>query len=201
MMDESIEASFPLTLVEIQAALPPGTTGPASVSMETLTALTANQYDLTTFDSTIGLYDVYGIRTSWTQDTMKLAVPIGAGPSTTNGVGARVAVLGGAYGYKIVDWIVIRKKFPPALPAVEESQYCQLLTSQVGALNDCLEPDDVTTVYSRQGQYVYVLTKPVQPGVDTMETPSVTPVFQNPSYDIESGDFKTGMAPVDPQDE
>ena len=90
-MDESIEASFPLTLVEIQASLTPGTTGPASVSMETLTALTANQYDLTTPDSTIGLYDVYGIRTSWTQDTMKLAVPIGAGPSTTNGVGARVA--------------------------------------------------------------------------------------------------------------
>ena len=203
--DVTIEPDFPLTLGSIGETIGDeiGSQSPGlpPVSAATLESLQANLYDLTTTDSKLGLYDVYGIKTEWFTDTMKLAVPIAAGPDVTDGLGCRVAVLGAAYGYKVVNWIVIRKKFPPSLPAVEESQYCQLVNSTIGALNDTTEPDNITVIFSRTGQYVYVLSKPIQPGVDTMETPAAVPVFTMESVDIDPEDFTPGMAPVDPDDE
>lgn len=174
---------------------------PSSISPSTLAALGASLYDLTTTDSKNGFYDAYGIKTTWTTDKTKLAIPLAVGPSVTAGNGCRVAVLGGPYGYKTVEWIVIRKKFEPDFPAVEESVDCQLMTAEIGALNDCLEPDNITTVYSRTGKYIYVLTSPVQPGVDIFDVPTATPVFANPSEDMEPDDFLAGMAPVDENDE
>lgn len=144
----------------------------------------------TTSEAQTGLYDIYRIEIKYIQDTGKLLLPLSTGSTSET----RIAKVAKPYGYKVVLWEVARANAFPILPAIEETDGCQLLNSQITALNDVFDAGNQKRIYRTAGYYLYAIKTPRVPGTDSMPVPSL-PNMGAPSLPLVESDFETGLAP------
>ena len=163
--------------------------GPLGPSLEPLAAQPQTS-NLTTTEADVGLYDIYRVEAKYVQDTGKLPLPIATGGST------RVAKVSQPFGFKLVLFEVARSNAFPQLPAIEETDGCQLLESELTALNDVTDASSNKRVYRSAGYYLYLLKSPLVPGTDDIPVPSL-PNISSKSLPLTSEDFKEGIAPVE----
>lgn len=142
---------------------------------------------LTNSAADTGLYDIYRIEMKYIQDTGKLLLPLANDTP-------RVAKVSQPYGYKMVMFEVARANAFPMLPAIEETDGCQLLNSQITALNDVFDAGNQKRIYRTAGFYLYAIKKPRVPGTDDMPVPSL-PNMAARSLPLTESDFQTGLAP------
>ena len=145
---------------------------------------------LTTVAAENGPYTIYRLEIKYLGDTGKLLLPMS--PSST--VTTRIAKVAQSYGYKIVLFEVARANSFPILPAIQETDGCQLVNHQITAMADVFDASNQKRVFRTAGFYLYLIKTPRVPGTDDMPVPSL-PLMGAPSLPLIEADFQTGLAP------